>query len=291
MDHLQEYERLRGLVNGALEDCFLHGNKPDVLKDAMRYSLLAGGKRIRPILMLAFCRASGGSEAECLGAACGIEMLHTYSLIHDDLPCMDNDDLRRGRPTCHKAFGETNAVLAGDALQAEAFLHVLRSSPDPERNAAMAAVLAEAAGADGMCAGQYLDTSLEGQPLTVDELRRIHSLKTGALLRAACVMGVACAGGTAEQVDAAADFAMHLGLAFQIRDDVLDRISSTEELGKPVGSDEAEGKTTFYSLLGEAECERLVREHTALAGTALSRAFDDTSFILWLAERLAVRKK
>lgn len=289
--HPDELKILQNEINAALDGFFWEDCPQKVLLDAMRYSLLAGGKRIRPVLLLKFCEAAGGERSAALPAACGIEMLHTYSLIHDDLPCMDNDDLRRGKPTCHKVFGETNAVLAGDALQSAAYGAVLSSPVTPERTAAMAKTLAFAAAEQGMCGGQYLDTSKEGLPVTEDELYEIHRLKTGALLRAACVMGVQCAGGTAEQVSAAEDFAMNLGLAFQIRDDVLDTISTVDELGKPIGSDAAEKKTTFVSLLGVEECSRLVHEHTEKAKSAIAGLFSDTDFLCWLADVLADRRK
>ena len=250
MDHFSEYKAIQNEINAELETYFTADCPQKELLDAMRYSLLAGGKRIRPLLLVKFCEISGGDRAAALPAACGIEMLHTYSLIHDDLPCMDNDDLRRGKPTCHKMFGETNAVLAGDALQSAAYCAVLSSPAAPERTAAMAKTLAFAAAEQGMCGGQYLDTSKEGLPVTEAELYEIHRLKTGALLRAACVMGVQCAGGTQEQVAAAEEYAMNLGLAFQIRDDVLDTISTEDELGKTIGSDAAEKKTTFVSRRG-----------------------------------------
>ncbi len=289
--HPDELKILQNEINAALDGFFWEDCPQKVLLDAMRYSLLAGGKRIRPVLLLKFCEAAGGERSAALPAACGIEMLHTYSLIHDDLPCMDNDDLRRGKPTCHKVFGETNAVLAGDALQSAAYGAVLSSPVAPERSAAMTKTLAFAAAEQGMCGGQYLDTSKEGLPVTEDELYEIHRLKTGALLRAACVMGVQCAGGTAEQVSAAEDFAMNLGLAFQIRDDVLDTISTVDELGKPIGSDAAEKKTTFVSLLGVEECSRLVHEHTEKAKSAIAGLFSDTDFLCWLADVLADRRK
>ena len=289
--HHDELKILQNEINAALDGFFWEDCPQKVLLDAMRYSLLAGGKRIRPVLLLKFCEAAGGERSAALPAACGIEMLHTYSLIHDDLPCMDNDDLRRGKPTCHKVFGETNAVLAGDALQSAAYGAVLSSPVAPERTAAMTKTLAFAAAEQGMCGGQYLDTSKEGLPVTEDELYEIHRLKTGALLRAACVMGVQCAGGTAEQVSAAEDFAMNLGLAFQIRDDVLDTISTVDELGKPIGSDAAEKKTTFVSLLGVEECSRLVHEHTEKAKSAIAGLFSDTDFLCWLADVLADRRK
>ena len=291
MDHFSEYKAIQNEINAALEACFSEDCPQKELLDAMRYSLLAGGKRIRPLLLMKFCETSGGDRAAALPAACGIEMLHTYSLIHDDLPCMDNDDLRRGKPTCHKAFGETNAVLAGDALQSAAYFSVLSAPVTPERTAAMAKTLAYAAAEQGMCGGQYLDTSKEGLPVTEEELYEIHRLKTGALLRAACVMGVQCAGGTPEQVSAAEAFAMNLGLAFQIRDDVLDTISTEDELGKPIGSDAAEKKMTFVSLLGIEECGRLVHLHTEKAKKAIAGHFADTEFLCWLADLLADRRK
>ena len=287
----QEYARLLGLVNDALDSCFNESCKQAELLEAMRYSLLAGGKRIRPVLTLAFCSACGGREEDALNAACGIEMLHTYSLIHDDLPCMDNDDLRRGMPTCHKVYGETNAVLAGDALQAAAFYSVLNSPVSSEKTTAMAMTLSEAAGERGMCGGQYLDTCKENEEIDESTLYLIHSLKTGAMLRAACVMGVQCAGGSPEQLAAATEYAYHLGMAFQIRDDVLDVVSTAQELGKDVGSDEQMGKTTFASLLGTDQCGRLVRQHTEKAKSALGNVFTDTSFLLWLTESLAERRK
>lgn len=291
MDHFSEYKAIQNEINAALEACFSEDCPQKELLDAMRYSLLAGGKRIRPLLLMKFCEISGGDRAAALPAACGIEMLHTYSLIHDDLPCMDNDDLRRGKPTCHKAFGETNAVLAGDALQSAAYFSVLSAPVTPERTAAMAKTLAYAAAEQGMCGGQYLDTSKEGLLVTEEELYEIHRLKTGALLRAACVMGVQCAGGTPEQVSAAEAFAMNLGLAFQIRDDVLDTISTEDELGKPIGSDAAEKKMTFVSLLGIEECGRLVHLHTEKAKKAIAGHFADTEFLCWLADLLADRRK
>ena len=287
----REYDRLVNLVNDALDSCFNQSCEQGELLEAMRYSLLAGGKRIRPVLVLAFCSAAGGREDDALNAACGIEMLHTYSLIHDDLPCMDNDDLRRGMPTCHKVYGETNAVLAGDALQAAAFFQVLTSPVSTDRTAAMAMTLSEAAGERGMCAGQYLDTRKENAVLEENDLALIHSLKTGALLRAACVMGVQCAGGSEEQLRAAAEYAEHLGMAFQIRDDVLDVISTSEELGKTAGADAMLGKTTFVTLLGVERCGKLVAAHTESAKKSLSGVFDDVSFLCWLADVLAERKK
>ena len=254
MDHFSEYKAIQNEINAALETYFTADCPQNELLDAMRYSLLAGGKRIRPLLLVKFCEISGGDRAAALPAACGIEMLHTYSLIHDDLPCMDNDDLRRGKPTCHKMFGETNAVLAGDALQSAAYCAVLSAPAAPERTAAMAKTLAFAAAEQGMCGGQYLDTSKEGLPVTEAELYEIHRLKTGALLRAACVMGVQCAGGTPEQVAAAEEYAMNLGLAFQLQDDYLDVYGDPAVFGKKIGGDILCNKKTYMLInaLGRA---------------------------------------
>lgn len=261
------------------------------LAEAMRYSLLAGGKRIRPMLVLEFCRAAGGDIESALPVACAIEMLHTYSLIHDDLPCMDNDDLRRGRPTNHKVYGECVAVLAGDALQAEAFRYILSSQLPADRKALCGEILAEAVGFDGMCGGQYLDMLGEGKALTEQELTDINSRKTGALLIAACQMGVAAAGGTRLQMDAAGHYGAAIGMAFQIRDDMLDVLSSTEELGKPIGSDAQENKNTYMALMGEDGCRKTIDRLTALAKGVLEEAFEDTAFLSDLADQLATRNK
>ena len=259
------------------------------LADAMRYSLLAGGKRIRPMLMLEFCRISGGDVNKALKAACGIEMLHTYSLIHDDLPCMDNDDLRRGKPTNHVVYGECTATLAGDALQAEAFASILRSDLPAENRAECAQLLADAVGMEGMCGGQYLDMCWEGRTLTEQELTEINTRKTGALIIAACRMGVAAAGGSELMMEAAAHYGAALGMAFQIRDDMLDITSTAEVLGKPIGSDAQEHKNTYAVLMGLDGCRKTVDKLTAAAKTILSDAFDDTQFLCELADSLANR--
>lgn len=257
------------------------------LARSMRYTLLAGGKRLRPVLMLAFCRACGGDDAAALPAACSLEMLHTYSLIHDDLPCMDNDELRRGRPSNHIAFGECTATLAGDALQALAFETVLSAPLPPARALRCAQLLAAAAGLEGICGGQQLDLAWEGRALDRSDLETIHRRKTGALISAACRMGVAAAGGTPQQDRAAAAYADALGLAFQIRDDLLDVIGDEAALGKPIGSDRAEGKRTFADLLGADGCAREVDRLTAAAVSALDGLNGD--FPAELARRLASR--
>lgn len=283
-----EFDRLRSKINCFLEDTFADSPSP-VLADAMRYSLLAGGKRIRPVLVLAFSSASGGDENAALRAACSVEMLHTYSLIHDDLPCMDDDDLRRGKPTNHVVFGECTATLAGDCLQAEAFRLLLSSGLPADRVVKMGSFLSDAAGISGICSGQELDMEGEEKTLTEHDLIKIHSLKTASLLVACAKIGVASAGGNDEQLRAAEAYAYALGLAFQIRDDILDVISSTEELGKPVGSDEENGKNTFVTLYGIEKCEKLVAENTEKAKQALRGRFADTAFLEWLADYLAGR--
>lgn len=261
------------------------------LAEAMRYSLLAGGKRIRPLLVLEFCRIAGGDVEKALPVACAIEMLHTYSLIHDDLPCMDNDELRRGKPTNHMVYGECTATLAGDALQAEAFGTILRCDLPPAVKANCAEILAGAVGLDGMCGGQFLDMSWEGRALTEQELSEINSRKTGALLVAACQMGVAAAGGSELMLAAAGHYGSAIGMAFQIRDDMLDVLSTAEELGKPIGSDLEENKNTYMVLMGREGCEKTIAKLTDFAKNVLDEAFEDTAFLKELADALSTRDK
>ena len=261
------------------------------LAEAMRYSLLAGGKRIRPLLVLEFCRIAGGNVEKTLPVACAVEMLHTYSLIHDDLPCMDNDELRRGKPTNHMVYGECTATLAGDALQAEAFGTILRCDLPPTVKASCAEILAGAVGLDGMCGGQFLDMSWEGRTLTEQELTEINIRKTGALLVAACQMGVAAAGGSELMLAAAGHYGSSIGLAFQIRDDMLDVLSTAEELGKPIGSDLEENKNTYMVLMGREGCEKTIAKLTDFAKNVLDEAFEDTAFLKELADALSTREK
>lgn len=282
----------KNLVDSKLSEFFNpSGMSYDGLLESMHYSLTAGGKRIRPTLVLEFCRISGGDVEKALPVACAIEMLHTYSLIHDDLPCMDNDDLRRGKPTNHVVYGECTATLAGDALQAEAFGTIARSELPAENKIACVEILADAVGSDGMCAGQYLDMVGESKRLTEEELDDINSRKTGALLIAACRMGVAAAGGSGEMLEAAAHYGACVGAAFQIRDDILDVISTSEELGKPIGSDVQEHKNTYMALLGESKCMEMIEKLTNQAKSALCGAFDDTKFLCDLADSMVTRRK
>ena len=258
------------------------------LYQAMEYSLLAGGKRLRPIFAFEFCRLCGGDWHTAAPFAAAVEMIHTYSLIHDDLPCMDNDDYRRGRLTNHKVFGEGMAVLAGDALLTDAFMVAAKARlPKPEDMATAVGILAECAGSLGMVGGQVLDIMSQERELSEQEVLAIQSRKTGALISAACSLGVIAGGGTEAQFDAACQFAAGLGLAFQIRDDMLDVIGTQAELGKATGVD-AE-KNTFVRLYGLERCEELVQKYTDYAIPALS-AFENTEYITALAKSLTDRR-
>ena len=288
-----DLESCRAAVDERLSTAFVlqEENALKGFSDAMRYSLLAGGKRIRAALVLEFCRICGGDTESAMDIACAVEMLHTYSLIHDDLPCMDNDSLRRGKPTNHVVYGECVATLAGDALQAEAFRRILSSSVSDMARLRCAGLLADAVGLDGMCGGQYLDMLGEGEKLTVSQLDAINSRKTGALLAASCAMGVAAADGTEDQENAARRYGELIGLAFQIRDDMLDVLSTESELGKPIGSDAAENKNTYMALLGQSACEAEITRLSNEAVGILHEEFSDTAFLEDLTKRLATRKK
>lgn len=265
----------------------------DVCK-AMRYSLLSGGKRIRPMLTLEFCRISGGDPLDALPFACAVEMVHTYSLIHDDLPCMDNDGLRRGHPSNHVVFGENIALLAGDALLSLAFETALSeksvNSVGENRAVRAARVLAKASGANGMVGGQTIDLQNEGKRVSVDVLRQMDEKKTGALITAAVEMGCIVAGADERQMTAARAYARAIGLAFQIVDDILDVTADSEVIGKPAGSDIQNQKSTYVSLLGLEKSKQLVKELTLQAFQALDQFPGDRSFLRELAESLACRK-
>ena len=244
---------------------------PERVHQAMRWSVTGGGKRLRPTLVLLGARAAGADESGVLGVACAVEFLHTYSLIHDDLPAMDDDDFRRGRPSCHKQFDEATAILAGDALNTHAFGLLATTAPDRSRVADLVAELARATGTAGMVGGQCAD--LEGEHATPDEarVRWIHERKTGALISAALRMGALASGGDAELVRSLGEFGRRLGLAFQIVDDVLDEEGDAAQLGKTPGKDRAQGKMTYPAAIGVAESRRradeLVREAAPWAGT------------------------
>ena len=266
----------------------LNDQPQKLLFDAMQYSLMAGGKRIRPILAFEFCRVCGRDWKNAAPFAAAIEMIHTYSLIHDDLPCMDNDDYRRGRLTNHKVYGEGMAVLAGDALLTDAFgIAASAQLPNPGDMATAIGVLSECAGSLGMVGGQVLDIMSEERELTEQEVLDIQNRKTGSLISAACALGVIAGGGSEKQYEAACQFAAGLGLAFQIRDDMLDVIGTQEELGKATGVDTQ--KNTFVKLYGLERCEELVATYTNYAIEALN-AFSDTSFLEALAKSLTERR-
>lgn len=288
---LAEMGKCRDMVENRLNEMFVEaGTNYATLVEAIRYSLLSGGKRIRAIICIKFCEAAGGSIEDALELACAVEVLHTYTLIHDDLPGMDGDDMRRGMPANHIEFGEYTAILAGDALQAAAFELLAKSKLHSEAVVETVKILSEAAGAYGICAGQYLDLSGEGWQLTIDEMLELCLLKTAALISAAAKMGVVAGDGTYEQLCAAHEYAQAIGLAFQIRDDVLDCISTEEELGKPIGSDSENEKSTFASLLGLEACKKMIKRETEKAIEAIEGKFENTEFLIWLARVLADRK-
>ena len=279
-------ETYRLFIEEYLENFYsrFHAEPQKPLYDSIQYSLLAGGKRLRPILCMEFCRICGRDWKAAAPFAAAIEMIHTYSLIHDDLPSMDNDDFRRGRPTNHKVYGEAMAILAGDALLTDAFLSASEAKlTHPE---AMA-LLATCAGSSGMVGGQVLDIMSEERQISEEEILNIQSRKTGGLIRAACGLGAIAGGASPEQVDAACRFADNLGLAFQIRDDMLDVIGTQEEMGKGVGTDET--KNTFVRLYGLQKCEELVQKYTTDAVQALD-LFEDRAFLTELAENLTNRR-
>ena len=260
--------------------------------DAMRYSLDGGGKRIRPVLLLESCRLCGGDVADALDFACALEMIHTYSLVHDDLPCMDDDDMRRGKPACHIAFGEATAVLAGDALLTQAFAAAANSEAakkTPARALEAIALLSKCAGAEGMIGGQVVDLQSEGKTIALSRPQTMDSLKTGALMRAACEIGAVLAGADNEKRAALVRYAEALGQAFQIVDDILDVTSDVQTLGKPIGSDAEMQKSTYVSLLGLDRAKAAARDCTAAAIEALAVFGEDAAFLRSLAENLMTR--
>lgn len=261
------------------------------LVDAMNYSLEAGGKRIRPVLVYAFCEAMGKDYRKAKAPACAIEMIHTFSLIHDDLPAMDNDDFRRGKPSCHKAFGEAMAILAGDALSVLPFEIIADDTElSAEQKIRIISELSKAVGKNGMIGGQVIDMENE-QKTDVDEanLRNMYRNKTGQLIAVSCVMGCICAGADAETIESAREYGFKLGLAFQIIDDILDVTGNAEELGKPVGSDAEENKTTFVTLYGVEKAQEIADRITAEALECLGNA-GNSSFLAELTNILLKRK-
>ena len=269
------------------------GGLQTVVAEAMAYACEGGGKRIRPVLVMEFCRLCGGDVAAALPAAAAIEMIHSYSLVHDDLPCMDNSPLRRGKPSTHAVYGETMALLAGDGLLNLAFETILasknRGGLSAESVLGAASALADAAGIDGMVGGQVIDLQSEGKQIDLATLEALQRGKTAALLIGACVMGARLASATPAQEQAARVYGENVGLAFQIIDDILDVTASAEALGKPVGSDAENDKVTYVSLLGLDEARRLAAQRTADAVEALSVFGDDADSLRRLAEELLTR--
>lgn len=265
------------------------------LIDAVRYSLNLKGKRVRPSLTLAFAELCGGTVDAAMPFACAVEMVHTYSLIHDDLPCMDNDDFRRGQPANHKVYGEDIALLAGDALQSMAYTIMLSdeavAAVGGVRAARAARILAEKSGVLGMVGGQVIDLSMEHKTVGIELVQLMEEKKTANLIEAACMMGCVVAGADEEKINAAECYAHSIGLAFQIVDDILDVTSTAEELGKPIGSDADNEKNTYMSLLGIERCRELVAQLTEEAINALSVFDGDTKDLADFAVALANRKK
>ena len=266
------------------------GQRYDAVAKAARYSLLDGGKRIRPIILLEFYKLCGGNDDCAYNFACALEMIHTYSLIHDDLPCMDNDDMRRGRPSCHKKYGETMALLAGDALLTEAFGVASKTLGIPsDRVVEALSVLAECAGIGGMVGGQVIDIENEGKAPDDDTLSEMYVLKTGALLRAAAVCGAVLAGADEDLLKKASDYGKNLGLAFQLIDDILDFAGDETVLGKPVGSDAKNDKYTFVTLHGVEKCRAKAAELTRAARAALSAFEGNKDNLLEITDYLLAR--
>lgn len=287
------WKKRQELVECALKDELAQTTVLDpVLRESMEYSLMAGGKRLRPVLLMAAADAVGADGTRFLPVACALEMIHTYSLIHDDLPAMDDDDYRRGKLTNHMVYGDAVAILAGDALLTLAFTVILRQK-DVSAETLLRVVdeISRAAGAEGMVGGQVLDLRAEGVRISMEELRRVHMGKTGALFRAALRSGAILAGATQEQLAALTSYADHFGLAFQITDDILDVVGTSEEIGKPVGSDEKNHKSTYVSLTSLEEAQELARRTAEEAEKALSIFGTEADFLRDLVAYLVNRKQ
>ena len=287
MTYEERYGEYQEAIETYLDGLFTAQKPYSQLYEAIRYSILGGGKRIRPVLTLEFARLGGINWRLALPFACALELVHNYSLIHDDLPCMDDDDLRRGKPTTHKAYGETLAILAGDALQPEAFRLILEAPAlSGERKLDAMRVLVNACGADGMVAGQVLDTLCPIE--NTEQLRHMEELKTGCMIAAAAELGCAASGMNAGMRNLAVQYAKDLGLAFQIRDDMLDVEGDAAVFGKPIGSDKEEGKFTFVDALGIEGCRAEVARLTEEAKSVVKH-WADSQFLVTLADKLAGR--
>ena len=274
------------LENSYKADCLMS----DTLMNAMHYSLSNGGKRIRPILMLEFCKMCGGNAFDALDCACALESIHTFSLIHDDLPCMDDDDLRRGKPACHIEYGEDVALLAGDALSLDAFSKIANSKKiSADKLLKVVNEISVSSGFSGMCGGQLLDLENELDRPNLEKLKLTYKLKTGKLISTACKCGAIIGGGTEEQILDAENFGYNLGLAFQIIDDVLDIEGNEEEVGKPIGSDDMQDKTTFVTLYGLEKAKQEAEIVTQKALEILNK-FDNNEYLIELTKNLLIRK-
>lgn len=297
----KEMERIARITEANLRDIIsqyrknvLYTDELSKVIDAAEYSLLAGGKRLRPFLVHSFCNICGGNDELALAPAAALEMVHTYSLIHDDLPCMDNDDFRRGKPTNHKVFGEATAVLAGDGLLTEAFSVIANSSLTPQRKVKLISVLASHAGLLGMVGGQQIDLESEGKDISYNTLMTLQSKKTGMLFEAATLMGCIAAGKfDKETLMYARGFAMALGSAFQITDDILDVTGTSDTVGKTVGSDERDNKSTFVKLFGLDEARLKVECKIASAKVFLIQGFgqEKTQLLVDLCDYIFNRDK
>ncbi len=267
----QMLEAYQAMVEGFLDNCLENEHIPGELHKAMQYSLLAGGKRIRPALCLAWAELFAQEPAKALGFACGLELIHTYSLVHDDLPAMDDDDLRRGKPANHAQFGEAMAILAGDGLLTQAFLCMLDTELPPDRVLSAARAVARAAGPAGMVGGQVMDIRLSAQnQATLEKLKAMHSLKTGAMISGSCLSGALLAGAGAQDLKQVQVYGQAIGLAFQVADDILDIEGDSRKMGKPTGSDQRQGKLTYPSLLGLEASKSLGQELVQQAVSAIS---------------------
>ncbi|KJS14168.1 MAG: hypothetical protein VR67_01445 [Peptococcaceae bacterium BRH_c8a] len=289
MNFRDELAERAKVVNKALDQCLPSVNAyPPAIHQAVRYSVFAGGKRLRPILVLAGAEAVGGNTETVMPAACAVELLHTYSLVHDDLPAMDNDDLRRGQPTCHRAFGEAMAILAGDALLTSSF-NVLAQLPQsagvaPERVVRVISELAQAAGTQGLIGGQVVDLASEGDTVDEDMLEYIHTRKTGALIRVSVRAGAILSGASEAQLQKLTDYANSLGLAFQIVDDILDVVGDEQIIGKPVGSDQRNQKATYPALFGLDAARQKATEAAETALSSLNSFGSEAQFLRGLVQ-------
>ncbi|MDR0314867.1 MAG: polyprenyl synthetase family protein [Oscillospiraceae bacterium] len=288
------YEKDLALIEKAIREYFKESADDEdykVTAQAMRYSAENGGKRIRPVLVLEFCKACGGDISIALPFACAIEMIHTYSLIHDDLPCMDNDDMRRGKPSCHVAFGEEYALLAGDALLTLAFSVLVSGKADASTAVKAVREVSKRSGIEGMVAGQTMDLLNEDKKIDIEVLQKIHLLKTGALIECCAVLGCIAANANDDQIKAARRYGKNLGLAFQIIDDILDVEGNSENMGKQVGSDASNNKSTYVTLLGIGSARMLADKYTNEAIDSVEIFDVNGNFLKDLAENMKNRDR